>query len=284
MVQQCQQSSLEIQASLPENTLSEDVEDVMDLIIELAFVMFFGCIAPEIIWLFCVSNLIRIRAWGWKLLYAVQRPFPLSAAGLGTLNKVVGILSASSVWCNIFLCLMINYHHYRSSSADVISWLEGVVGTTSHDSVSDLSVSWKTLLAVFLVLERSIFLLRGLIDYYIRHRAGVMELEEKRRDTMITGYYKVIIEDTKAEDNQAMSETSVEALMPVGAELPGEPSARSWYPVGVEKIIRACRQVGSEAEAVVPPFTARDPGFEYPWEDQETEDEADAAPPGFPHC
>merc|ERR1712032_1657027 len=92
------QSGLEVQASMPELSLSEQIEDSMDLMMELGFVLFFGNVAPEIICLFCTSNLIRTRAWGWKLLFAVRRPFPFRSAGLGSLNKVVGYMSACSVW------------------------------------------------------------------------------------------------------------------------------------------------------------------------------------------
>eukprot|EP00415_Alexandrium_ostenfeldii_P003457 UN3457 len=101
---------------------------------------------------------------------------------------------------------------------------------------------------------------------------------------MVTAYFKLIIEDDKVEESQGMSETSVEALTPVGAELPGVPLARAWYPVGVEKILRACRQDNPEAEAVIPPFSARDPGFEHPWDEEDTYDDADISPSDLSRC
>lgn len=280
--ERCQQSSLEIQASMPEFSLSEDVEDCMDLIIELGFVLFFGCVAPEIIWLFCVSNLIRIRAWGWKLLFAVRRPFPSSSAGLGTLNKVISLMSMASVWCNILLCLSLNLQ-YRSSKGDILSWLEQIIGYTA-DIVPEEDVNWKALLPVFLVLERTLFFARGLIDYCLIHISGGVELEEKRRDAMITAYYKLIIEDAKVEENQGMAETSVEALVPVSGEPPGALSPRAWCPVGVERILRASRDAGPEADADVPPFTSRDPGFEHPWDEQDTGDEEEPSLLASPCC
>jgi len=272
-----QQSCLEVQASMPDFSLSESVEDGMDLIIELGFVMFFGNVAPEIIWLFCASNLIRIRAWGWKLLFAVRRPFPAGSPGLGTLNKVVGLMSVCSVWCNILLCMSLNLQ-YRSARGDVLTWLEDVVGSVPAKG-TDLveEANWRSMLAVFLVLERTLFLARGFIDYCILHSSHPVEIEEKRRDAMITAYYKLIIEDAKVQEQQGMTEATVEALVPV-LESPAL-SPREWQPVGVEQILRACSELHPEAqEATVPPFTLRDPGFEAHWDEQDGDGDAAQLP------
>jgi len=254
------QSGLEIQASMPEFSLSEQIEDSMDLIIELGFVLFFGNVAPEIIWLFCASNLIRIRAWGWKLLFAVRRPFPVRSAGLGSLNKVVGYMSACSVWCNILLCLTLR-EQYKSSKGDVLAWLEQLVRT----ELESKGASWKSTLAMFLILERALFLARGVIIDGITQSRRPLELEEQRREAMVSAYYKAILEQ---EQQRQMTETEVEALIPKPQEEgPSTSIPREWLPVGVERILLACRSNSEVHDNTVSPFTMKDPGFESAWGD-----------------
>merc|ERR1719498_2138506 len=84
----------ETQAHLPEYTVAEEVYDIMDVIIELGFVLFFGFVCPEVITLFFLSNSMRLHALGWKLVYTMRRPFPDSASGLGTVFEHVFALMA----------------------------------------------------------------------------------------------------------------------------------------------------------------------------------------------
>merc|ERR1712032_1362267 len=98
-----------------------------------------------------------------------------------------------------------------------------------------------------------------------------------RRDAMITAYYKLIIEDANVEESQGMTESSVEALVPVAGDIPGAPlPPKAWYPVGVERILKACREIKPEAETALHPFTSKDPGFEYPWDEQDLDEDVEA--------
>merc|ERR1712136_129457 len=55
----------EAQSKLPDYSLSDEVWERVDVIVELGYVLCFGFAAPETFLLFLVSNLIRMRAIGW---------------------------------------------------------------------------------------------------------------------------------------------------------------------------------------------------------------------------
>merc|ERR1712137_1519616 len=101
----------------------------MDMIIELGFMLFFGSIAPEIVLLFCASNLLRLRVWGWKLLFAVRRPFPACSNGIGLWNRVVYVMVVCAVWCNAVLLVIFNSKAH-GTHRDLFFWLEKLVTET----------------------------------------------------------------------------------------------------------------------------------------------------------
>merc|ERR1719456_1206524 len=113
----------ETQAKMPEYTLAEEVYDVMDVIIELGYVLFFGFVAPEVITLFLLSNLLRVHAFGWKLVYTMQRPFPHGASGLGVVfERVFHVMSRCAVACNIILILLTTSE--QDAQHDTFEWLK----------------------------------------------------------------------------------------------------------------------------------------------------------------
>merc|ERR1719456_176111 len=136
----------ETQAKMPEYTLAEEVYDVMDVIVELGYVLFFGFVAPEVITLFLMSNMLRVHAFGWKLVYTMQRPFPDGASGLGVVfERVFHVMARCAVACNIVLILLTNsgedVHH------DSFEFLKEYFSRPAEGAGRERD--WKSMLTVF---------------------------------------------------------------------------------------------------------------------------------------
>merc|ERR1712087_365889 len=136
------------------------------------------------------------------------------------------------------------------------------------------------MLAVFLILERLLFFARWFIDYMIPDKLRIVEIQEKRRDLMVKGYYKLLLEDPEAEEERSemTSHSQVEALVPVeesrNASMEGD-VANEWKCVEIEQILEACRDAKEDTrESSIATFSARDPGFEPPWDEPDSGDEA----------
>merc|ERR1711920_314476 len=121
------------------------------------------------------------------------------------------------------------------------------------------------MLAVFLILERILFLTRWFIDYVLPAKLRIVEIHEKRRDIMVNAYYKLLLEDPDADDPCRGGHSQVEALVPVDPEDCVGEAPHEWQSVEIDQIVRACSEVHpetQEATITISPFQARDPGFE----------------------
>lgn len=158
-------SFMETQAKLDSYEVKEDVWERIDIMMELGYVLFFGFVAPEIIALLLVSNLIRIRAFGWMLLYALRRPFPRGADGLGkTMNFLYRVMCRAAVLINIVLLTLYNAQSPRSE--DVFLWLRSQV-TTQAPGVPRQS-DWKAIMTVILVVDIVAYLIQKVITSSVK--------------------------------------------------------------------------------------------------------------------
>jgi len=179
-----QRSYLELQRNMPAYTLDYDVADKVSQFIGLGFVLFFGLMASETLLMFFFGNLIRLRAWGWKLLFGMQRVFPQSADGLGIWNTIIYAMSAIAVYSNIAQIILINAQ--GPVDDDIFLSLKRLVATEA-EGVSREN-DWKTMMVTFFVVERGIFIVRWFIDVAIPDQGEEAVIAQKRRDVMTDNF------------------------------------------------------------------------------------------------
>lgn len=180
---QAKYSWQEKQAKLPPYLLNDEIWERIDVIVELGYVLFFGFVAPEIIFLFLLNNLIRIRAMGWVLVNTFLRPFPRKASGIGyVFHSVYSFMLRVAVMSNVLLLLV--YNAASSEKDDIFLWLKRALA--NEDESVERVRDWKSMMAVFLVLDGAI----SLFSYGIRvalpdERGEVLLLKQRREMTVL---------------------------------------------------------------------------------------------------
>jgi len=92
-------SYLQMQAACPPS--DDDIEDTMELILALGFLMMFTTIVPIMPLIALLSNLIQLRLFAFRLSYASQRPNPKGQEGFGAWADIVQFIMFVGVICNV---------------------------------------------------------------------------------------------------------------------------------------------------------------------------------------
>jgi hypothetical protein len=249
-------SFAETQGKMPEYTLAEEVYDVMDVIVELGYVLFFGFVAPEVLTLFLMSNCLRLHALGVKLVYTMRRPFPVCAPGLGVVfYKIFRLMSRAAVACNILVLLLTN-SDFRGKS-DYFLWLKELLSTPLEGS--ERSRDWKSMIVVFFVTDTAVNLLRWAIDLVIPDVPADVVLDKKRKRQIHMQLIRRATSELKRwegkELEQAYREVEEDAKKPQILLTDFENGCdKQWAPIeNMDDIKKVC------------PWLPQDPGFEKPW-------------------
>lgn len=247
-----ERSYVEQQKELPVYTLEDEVWDEMDVVMELGFVVFFGCVAPEVIALFFVNNLLRLRLWGFKLLFAVRRPSPMGAAGIGMWNKVVSNMTVCAVWCNLSLLIMM--HSEGPAERDFFFRIKRFLAGREAETVKR-ELDWRAMLAAFFVLERALTLTTKAIWTFFSETPESVKRYRKRREYMVNAYNDILMSNSEgvevAYTYEELSDDfkKVQVLVSGTDEYEPEPQDLTWSPSG---------DVAGGAGAVSPTPSAND--------------------------
>lgn len=255
----------ETQARMPQYTLAEEVYDVMDVIVELGYVLFFGFVAPEVISLFLISNMLRLHALGWKLVYTMQRPFPDMASGLGVVfERVFRVMSRCAVACNIVLILLTNSE--ENANHDAFQWLKELISRPATGDARDRD--WKSMLAVFFVVDGVISVLRYVVDVVIPDIPAKVVLDQKRSEAIHRQLASRATSELKMwegrELERAYDEASMDSKRPQALHS-GADGCHEWGPT-MPEVMGAVDGVQTQGPPIeVLPWKSTDPLFEEAW-------------------
>lgn len=201
-------SYVESQAHMPKYSLSEEIYDSMDCIVELGYVLFFGFVAPEIVFLFLLSNLLRVHVLGKKLVNAMRRPVPSKSAGLGTIfDHVFYMTSRLAVACNIILILLTTSED--PANRDSLNGLKELLSRPTEGAGRERD--WKTLIVVFFVIDLAISLLRYSIDLVIPDVPSRVVLAMERREAIKTRLIAQATSELKKWEGRELERAHLEA-------------------------------------------------------------------------
>jgi len=117
------------------------LEEFMELVLQFGFVTLFPVALPLVPLLALFSNLFEIRTDAMKMVYALQRPFPIGADGIGAWKGILQCVTVMSVMVNVGLVC------FSMQISNTLDWF------------------WKVL--IFLILEHIIFGFKALVMYVI---------------------------------------------------------------------------------------------------------------------
>lgn len=100
---QAERRYIEEQSKFNDLAIPDQVEQVLQLVIALGFVCFFGCVAPLIVPFCLVVFMVYMRAFAWQLCHCTKRVMPKVSIGIGLWRNVVGFLMYASIFVFGFL-------------------------------------------------------------------------------------------------------------------------------------------------------------------------------------
>lgn len=221
----------EAQIKLPPYEILDDILDRVYAIVELGYVLFFGAVAPEIIALFLLSNVLHLRACGWKLLNALCRPFPHAATGIGPrFHFIYRFICRLAVACNIVLLLLLNAESPRAE--DTFLALKNFVATPAEDMPRE--DDWKSMLVAFLILDRFLDAVRLIIDRYVPDTPPSVDLERTRRKKTEREWFRSMVGDehfsVRSDISGMMQESDKQVLVLAGC-------GQGWVPSELEGVV-----------------------------------------------
>lgn len=192
----------EKQAKLPPYILNDEIWERMDVIIDLGYVLFFGFCAPEIIFLFLLNNLIRIRALGWVLVNTYLRPFPRKASSFGQVfHEVYKFIFGVATVSNVLLLLVYNASN-PDEKDDSFLWLKELLATRDEDV--ERMQDWRSILTVALVLIVCISVFSKWIRTLIPHDTKEAVLVRQRRELIMVKFTNSL---STVDDSQVLKRT-----------------------------------------------------------------------------
>lgn len=243
-------SFVEIQKELPENDIKNQIEEDMEVTIGLGFVLFFGMVAPEVFLFFFLASLIRLRTWGFKWLFALRRPMPQGAPGLGHMNQIYRLMMRFAVASNIALMVVKS----AESGHDIFLPMKLLLTNPEEDIGND----WKSMLVVALLLDRFVVILQHQIDQLVPDIPEEVWVHRKRREHAVSLYQNLLVHTAEGGEVQkvclslpdfrkhvqVLKVTAERGLWQAAADLPslvasgtrrddsqdGQPLIRSWRP------------------------------------------------------
>jgi hypothetical protein len=82
-----------------------DIDDFMELVLSLGFVMMFVVVLPVMAPLACLCNLIELRLQAFKMMYVTRRTNPVGQEGIGAWAEIIKIMATMSVIINVALAV-----------------------------------------------------------------------------------------------------------------------------------------------------------------------------------
>jgi len=240
----------EAQAKQPAYLLTDEVWERIDVIFELGYVLFFGFAAPDIITLFLISNLARLRALGWILVYAVQRPYPRASSGIGhVFTGLYQFMCRAAVLCN--LLLLIYYNAQGPAEGDFFLPLKSALVSSQ---LAERHLDWKSMLVVLMVLNGAIYLCQEAIDCFIPDLPRDVLLESKRRKLIDTNFSDMMF---NVQEGHALS-AAYSKLLPESKKVNARGTKRGseWVPTKAEDASRGKNLL---------PWDPADPWFQDVW-------------------
>mmetsp|Transcript_3301 Transcript_3301/g.6617 ORF Transcript_3301/g.6617 Transcript_3301/m.6617 type:complete len:583 (-) Transcript_3301:164-1912(-) len=153
-------SYIEEQGKMAPYEGDEAITDMMGMVIQLGFLMFFGAIAPGISGIMFVAWAIQLKTWAWKLTNSSKRTLPRFSDGIGQWNNVMSVVG----YCGIVVTI--------------------AVAVFGLEALNDMPVSEKAVW--FCVAEHSALGLRWLCNTCIADTDFVIELLKLRASYVST--------------------------------------------------------------------------------------------------
>lgn len=144
------------------------IYDYLEILFPLAFVMFFSKYAPfAILVLALLTTMCKLRTSAWKMVWAIRRPFPERANGIGVWNETLHSIAYASIFFNIlpFLVEMDMYFVYFPA----LKAYRERAGTLA------------TKITVFCVMQNSFLFLKHIIDWLIPEHSGALKLAKEQQ-------------------------------------------------------------------------------------------------------
>eukprot|EP00927_Polykrikos_kofoidii_P040462 TRINITY_DN34580_c0_g1_i1.p1 TRINITY_DN34580_c0_g1~~TRINITY_DN34580_c0_g1_i1.p1 ORF type:complete len:904 (+),score=125.12 TRINITY_DN34580_c0_g1_i1:173-2713(+) len=178
----------ESQAKMNEYDLVVEVWERVDAIIELAYVTFFGFVAPSLLLIFWLSTVMRVRAMGWTLLNVTQRPYPKGASGIGSVfDGLYNLTCGLAVAVNISLLMI---YSARQPGHDMFERLKEMVAHPVEGE--NPALDWKTMLVILLLWVISVFGIWRSVVIMIGAVPSDVLLDVKRREIITHRFQKVV--------------------------------------------------------------------------------------------
>mmetsp|Transcript_42132 Transcript_42132/g.111023 ORF Transcript_42132/g.111023 Transcript_42132/m.111023 type:complete len:972 (-) Transcript_42132:369-3284(-) len=153
-------SYIEEQGKMGPYQRDEQITDMMGMVIQLGFLMFFGAIAPGISGIMFVAWAIQLKTWAWKLTNSCKRTLPRFSDGIGQWNNVMSVVG----YCGIVVTI--------------------AVAVFGLEALNDMSISEKAVL--FCLAEHSALGLRYLCNTCISDTDFVIGLLKLRASYVST--------------------------------------------------------------------------------------------------
>jgi len=98
-----ERSFVELQSKFGESRLQEQIQNMLQLVLSLGFVLLFGAVAPIIV-PFCLAVfMVQLRATAFVLLKYTKRTLPRQQVGIGLWRWIIAVLMQGSMLFNGFL-------------------------------------------------------------------------------------------------------------------------------------------------------------------------------------
>jgi len=150
------------------------------------------------------------------------------------LHKIFVFMTKVAIACNLVLVLMINSE--GTEVEDIFLKVKENLSTVSFPRDKD----WKSMLAVFFLLERFVTVVQLTIDYYVPDEPRTVTVELKRRQVIEREWYKLMLNDDERQEMDAMYAGLSLARKHAHVQ---HPETKTWVPIDCAKII-TCEGVG----------------------------------------
>eukprot|EP00923_Selenidium_pygospionis_P008130 GHVN01013767.1.p1 GENE.GHVN01013767.1~~GHVN01013767.1.p1 ORF type:complete len:690 (-),score=63.75 GHVN01013767.1:87-2069(-) len=171
------------------------LEEFMEIVLQFSFVALFSVALPIMPLLAFASNVVEIRSDATKLCRYYRRPFPMPAKGIRAWTNIMRAISIMGVMVNIGLAVF------------------------SYDLCA--SFGWTSKIAIFLVTEHVVFLVKGLLLVYIAEEPSDMTLaKEKTRAALHEAIWGKTMESGHRAVNRQLTQGDLHSGFPVETKPP----------------------------------------------------------------
>jgi hypothetical protein len=165
------------QAKLDQYHATDLNNDILDVILPMCFVIFFGMVFPLSVPLLLIVVLSQVRCDAWKLTHLFQRPYPALAKSLGVFDTFLEVCGIFMIATNVGI-MMVEF----GGTTEILPWSKEYADSL-YVRVNNRKISarWVIDSLVFLLFFVVLAGLWRFLGHQIPEKSGWLLLEERRQ-------------------------------------------------------------------------------------------------------